>query len=96
MVVTRPKIVKNKAKHIEQIIKEVHKGYVTVISRKDSTYKARLSDKLELKLIHKNDIAIIDTETWKVIDIIHKHKKQDKNVDLEKQEKELLDKGYDY
>ena len=76
MVVCKPRIIRQKkeeVKVLEQIVTEVHKTYVQVVSRKGKKYHVNLSDKVRMtKMPVVGEKVIIKTfpTGWLVTDVV--------------------------
>lgn len=101
MVVTRARYVRKKPKKdnlIKKVINEVHNDYVT-IKENGILFNVPLSDRVILRVINKNDTAVIDTDIDKVVDIINRKEKEiltpeEEQKELERQNQELEDLGW--
>lgn len=101
-MITRPIIIhEKKGETIEQKVTEVHKDHILVTGISGKTYRPQVSSKIKLELVKPNDTAIIDVDTWKVIEILKKEKppvltEEEEDEELQRQLDELMDMGYDY
>ena len=102
-MITQPKIIhKKKGEKLQHKIQEVHKNYLTLITPTGKTYNSPLSSKVELSVITTKDTAIVDVDTWGVVEIIKGKSKssslsdEEEELEAQRQADELMDMGYDY
>lgn len=101
-MITQPKIIhKKKGEKLQHKIQEVHKNYLTLITPSGKTYNSPLSSKVKLSVITPKDTAIVDVDTWRVVDIIKAKSKpslsdEEEELEAQRQADELMDMGYDY